>query len=86
MAKHQGFIEGFDVSLEEAARRAGNMKYDSLAEYIGYLADDLKRQADADREKGRVTLAEGLYDVVRTLRVSQEKMEGVWKICEPFMK
>lgn len=85
MAKHPKKIEGFEGSLEELAKAVGNMTYDQTASFIEKLADDIKRQADADFAKGRKKLAYELYATAEKLYEAKDNMKKAWKICEPYM-
>lgn len=86
MAKHPKKVEGFDGSLEQLAQAIGNMTYDQTASFIEKLADNIKRQADADSAKERKKLAEKLYSTANKLYEAKNEMYKAWKICEPYMK
>lgn len=81
--KHPETVEGY--SLDELAIAIGNLQYDKTASFLEKLADDLKRQADADHSKGRVHLAKELYATAEKIYGAKEKMYAAWKICEPYM-
>jgi len=86
MAKHPKNVVGFEGSLEQLAKSIGNMTYDQTALFIEKLADDIKRQADADLARGREKLATELYATANRLYKARDKMNLAWKICEPYMK
>ena len=86
MAKHPRNVEGFEGSLDELAKSIGNMAYDQTTSFIEKLADDIKRQADADLKRGREKLATELYATADELYQARDKMYLAWKICEPYMK
>lgn len=86
MSNHPKHVEGFTGSLDELARSIGNMTYDQTASVIEKLADDIKRQADADFIRGRHKLARELYATANKLYEAKDKMSAAWKICEPYMK
>lgn len=86
MTKHPLRVEGFSGTLEELAHSIGNIRYDQTVSFLEELAHDLKRQADADAEKGRKKLAAELYETVTKLYDAKESLEKAWKICEPYMK
>lgn len=86
MTRHPRHVEGFEGPLEELAKNIGNMTYDRVEEFIGELADDIKRQADADSARGRKNLARELYATAEILYWAKTNMGLVWKICEPYMK
>jgi len=86
MVKHPENVEGFSGTLDELARSVGNMTYNQTAHFIEKLADDLKRQADADFSKGRKQLASSLYSTANSLYEAKRGMDLAWKICEPYME
>ena len=86
MARHPTNVKGFEGSLEELAKNIGNMTYDRTALFIEELAEDIKRQADADLGRGRKKLATQLYETSDKLYQAKDLMNEVWKICEPYMK
>ncbi len=85
-AKHPDHVLGYNGTIEELAKAVGNMNYSKTEEFIGKLADDIKRQADDDFARGRINLAFNLYETANKLYDAKDKMNLVWKICEPFMK
>lgn len=86
MTKHPQNVKGFEGSLEQLAKSVGNMTYDQTASFIEKLADDIKRQADADFERGRAKLASELYATANELYQAKDRMDLAWKICKPYMK
>jgi len=62
------------------------MTYDQTVSFIEKLADDIKRQADADLTRGRKKLASELYATANELYQARDRMDLAWKICEPYMK
>ena len=79
-------VEKYFGSLADLARDIGNMRYDSLADFLKHLGDDLIRQAEADRAGGRIKLASQLETTAKELYSAGEKMLSVWEICKPYMK
>lgn len=73
MSKHPRYVEGYKGSLEQLAEAIGNMAYDQTASFIEKLADDLKRQADADSARGRRKLASELYATANELYEARDK-------------
>lgn len=86
MAKHPRRVVGFEGSLDDLAKSVGNMTYDQTSSFIEKLADDIKRQADADLARGRKKLASELYATADELYQARDRMDVAWKICEPYMK
>ncbi|MDP3990390.1 MAG: hypothetical protein Q8Q01_04250 [archaeon] len=85
MTRHPRYVEGFEGSLEQLANAVGNMTYDQTASFIEKLADDIKRQADADSARGRIKLASELYATAERLYKAKETMVLAWEICKPYM-
>ncbi len=83
--KHPKRIERYSGNLAELAIDVGSMSYDSLAEFLGYLGDDLSRQAKADRGRGRPLLASELEASAVKTYEARQKIINAWKICEPRM-
>ncbi len=86
MANHPRTVKGYEGSLEQLVHAVGNMTYDQVASFIEKLADDFKRQADADKNRGRIKLAKELYAAAEKMYEARDKMHLAWKICEPYMK
>lgn len=85
-SKHPTEVKNYVGSLEDLAQAVGNMRYDHTLAFIESLADDLKRQADNDKAKGRVKLAEKLYATAGELYSARDELLAAWEICKPFMK
>ncbi len=86
MSKHPKKVKGFEGSLEELAESIGNMVYDQTASFIEKLADNIKKQADADLSKCMTKLASELYFTADELYKARDKMNSAWKICKPYLK
>lgn len=86
MANHPRTVNGYEDSLERLVLAIGNMAYDQAASFIEMLADDFKRQADADKDRGRIKLAKELYAAAEKMYEARDKVYLAWKICEPYMK
>ena len=80
MTKHPSRVEGYDGTLEELAKAIGNMNYNQTFLFIEKLADDIKKQADADYARGRKKLASQLYATANKLYEAREK----WMLSERF--
>jgi hypothetical protein len=86
MSKHPKYIEGFNGSLEELVKAVGNMTYDQVAIFIEKLAENIEKQGEGDLTRGRKKLASATRAVSEKLYEAKDKMDLVWKICEPYMK
>jgi hypothetical protein len=70
--KHPDRVEKYPGSLKEMARDATNMRYDSLAEFVDYMADYLKQDSDADSERGRKKLESKIKKAVNSLHEAED--------------
>lgn len=86
MKKHLEDIEGYEGKLEDLAIQIGNLKYNRTNDFILSLANEIKRQAEADEKRGRKKLSERLYKTAESLYQAYREMDLAWKICEPYMK
>jgi len=84
--EHPISVLKYSGSLEALAKDVGEMRYDSVAEFITSLADEVVRQAEADRAGERVQLASKLEETARKLYEARDEMQKVWRICKPYMK
>ena len=84
--KHPDYVLGFEGTIEELAKNIGNTRYDILEDFLTALADDISRQADGDKARGREKLAGELYETARRLYQARDAMQDAWNICEPYMR
>lgn len=91
---HPKNVPNYQGTLIELANEISNMDYLSLTDFLGYLADDIYRQAEADKyrvnlideNKKRVKLASQLENVALKLHEAKTETGLAAKICKPFMK
>ncbi|MFZ0255471.1 MAG: hypothetical protein WAN46_07480 [Gammaproteobacteria bacterium] len=83
--KHLDFVEGFNGSLDDLARAIGRMRYDATAELFEKLADEFRRKADDDAQRGRAQLSQQLSNAGSELQYVRFRFEHIWKICESHM-
>ena len=79
-------VEKYPGTMEELAIELGDLTYDSLAKFLGLLAEKIQVDGDKDLGRGRKQLAGHLHACARDLRACEESIEQAWVICEPFMK
>jgi monomeric isocitrate dehydrogenase len=60
--KHKTWIKNYERDFERLAEEVGDLRYDSLSEFLDLLAKKLKSDAHKDRDRGRRHLAEELYE------------------------
>jgi hypothetical protein len=81
---HTNKVENYPGNLKELAKEAGHMYYDSLAEFMKYLADDLMHQAKKDKARGRPQLANKLESIANKLYEAENITEEAWNICKKY--
>lgn len=83
---HPQITPGFRDNIEAAKTLAG-MHYQGAAELFSALSLAYAIDADADRARGRLKLADALSETAkRAGMLAQELGHGVWPICAPHMK
>ncbi len=83
--KHPSHVEGFEGTLEELAKRIGNMKYDAVRDFVDAIAKDIRRQADGDSWGNRPRLAKQHYETAAYLESARDALGAAWTICEQYM-
>ena len=86
MAKHPTTVGGYEGSLESLAKDIKNMRYDAFAEFLGYLAKQVKLEADHDLASGKTKLPIRLYAASEHLYDAQEEIDSAGKISKSYMK
>lgn len=84
--KHEIRVVNYPGSLDELAREIGSTRYDVVVSFLQYLGDDLMRQAESDRAKGRVILANKLELTAQEIYQARDQMNSAWNICKKHMK
>lgn len=85
MTKHPDHVPGYEGSMQDLAQAVGNMRYDKVVEFLDALAQDLKRQADADWNGGRTFLGDWLLGAYHEVAEARRCMEKAWEVCKPHM-
>ncbi|MGB0522824.1 MAG: hypothetical protein ACPGJS_07680 [Flammeovirgaceae bacterium] len=83
--KHALDIAKYTGSLEELAEDIGNLRYDALEEFLGLLADKLKKDAVADYDRNREKLASKLFHAAELVDDAASEIEEAWVISAPYM-
>jgi len=83
--EHQKWIKGYEQDFQRLAEEVGDLRYDSLAEFLELLAKKIKQDANNDRDRGRYHLSEFLYETKDKLAKAADSAGYAWKICEPYM-
>lgn len=74
------------TDFKDLAEQVGNLRYDALVEFFGYLSAKMERDAEADLGRGRSKLALCLSNTSIYLDKAKRSIDAAWKICEPHMK
>lgn len=82
---HRESVEDYEGTLAQLAENIGDLKYDSLAEFLHLLAEKIKDDAAKDRARGRVRLATSLQDAAAQIATAAADIETAWRISEPHM-
>jgi uncharacterized Fe-S cluster-containing protein len=80
---HKTEIEGF--AIQELADKIGDLRYDTLNEFLIKLATKIKKDAFKDRNRGRTKLANQLDNAAKNIELSADNIDKAWVICEPFV-
>jgi hypothetical protein len=83
--KHKTWIENYESDFGRLAEEIGDLRYDSLSEFLELLAKKIKSDAHKDRDRGRRHLAEELYEAEDKLVRAAASIDQAWRICEPYM-
>ena len=83
---HETKIKNYKGTLSELATDIGNLRYDTLSEFLELLAKKIQADGNNDLERGRTKLAKQLHDCSANLKLSQKTIDEAWRICEPFME
>lgn len=84
--KHLRYIEDYSKTLRNLARDIVDMRYDSVAEFFGYLAEELSEDAKNDGKRGRTQLSGKLESAARDSLELQKKMLSIWNLCKKHME
>ena len=82
---HKSEIENYSGSMEELAEEIGNLKYDSLSNFLELLANKIQKDGKLDAGRKRMKLSHNLYESADKIRESKAFIDESWVICKPFM-
>lgn len=83
--KHKGWIKNYERDFEKLAEEIGDLRYDSIADFLLLLSQKIGKDGGKDRARGRVKLANALDETAKHLKSSSENVAEAWRICEPYM-
>lgn len=81
---HPVTIEGHDLTA--LAHQVGRLRYDALMTFMTALTEELRSQADADRDRGRETLAHLLDSASHEIDKGAERIGRAFRVCEKHMQ
>ena len=82
---HRETVEGYEGSLAQLVEAVGDLKYDSLAEFLRLLAMKVERDGAKDHARGRARLAAALQDSAAQIAAAVVGIETAWRISKPHM-
>lgn len=82
---HETKIKKYQGTLNDLAIDIGNLRYDTLAEFLDLLGKKIQEDGDKDLARGRAKLAKQLHDCSSCLEQSKKAVDEAWRISEPFM-
>ena len=80
---HKTEIEGFN--LQELADKVGDLRYDTLQDFLLKLSIKIKKDGTKDRSRGRIKLANELDEASNKLQECSININKAWVICEPYV-
>ncbi len=83
--QHKTWIKNYEQDFGRLAEEVGDLRYDSLAEFLKLLARKLCTDAGKDRDRGRRQLSESLNEAKEGLAKAADSIGVAWRICEPYM-
>lgn len=82
---HKENIDKYQGSMLDLAEEIGDLRYDSLSEFLDLLQKKIHRDADKDNERGRLKLSTNLYSISASLLDAKKSCDEAWIICKPYM-
>lgn len=82
---HRRDIEHYEGELDELSRNVGRLTYDQVAAFLGYLAEELASQSEADAGRGRPRLSHEVSEATQLLYAVLPHIHEAWRISAPHM-
>lgn len=83
--KHKSYVEGYENELAKLSDKLGDLRYDTLSNFLDLLSYKLEKDSIADKERGRHKLSAKLRQSSDYIRQASVEIKDAWIICEPFM-
>ena len=82
--QHKEIVEKYNGSFEELVEDIGNLRYDSLADFISLLSAKLSRDSEKDFDSGRKKLAHELHVAAYRISEAEQSIINAWEISAPY--
>ncbi len=82
---HAREVEHYEGQLAPLAEAVGQLAYDQLAAFLGYLAKELADQSEADVGRGRQRLSHEIGEAQGLLQFVIAHVDEAWRISAPHM-
>lgn len=82
---HRRELEHYEGRLAPLAEAIGRLTYDQLSAFLGYLANELANQSEADAGRGRPKLSSEIGEASELLRAVIGHVDEAWRISAPHM-
>jgi len=83
--EHKSWIKNYESDFERLAEEIGDLRYDSIADFLLLLSQKIEKDGGKDRARGRVKLANALDETAKHLKEGSESVMDAWRICESYM-
>lgn len=83
--RHKAWIKNYERDFERLAEEIGDLRYDSLAEFLQLLSRKLELDGDKDLKRGRQRLSESLFVAKDHLQQASKASQLAWEISAPYM-
>ncbi len=82
--EHKDYIKHYAGSVEDLTEELGNLRYDTLANFLEMLAAKLERDSAKNIAKDRLKLAEHLKDAHQCIKEASWNIAKAWVVAEPY--
>lgn len=83
--KHKVWLPDGSMTVEQLAVALGDLRYDSLADFLAALGQKIQQDGEQDASRNRHKLAEQLKLASQQLTQSAQHIQEVWEISCPYL-
>ena len=83
--RHKKWITNYEDDFEKLADEIGDLRYDSLANFLVLLSKKIGNDAVNDKKRSRIKLSNALELCSNNLEKGSVNIQNAWNICKPFM-